>query len=245
LDQARLRLETIAVRMATANQAVLRAVSDRMATLNQSLPGARVGAWLAPEGASQAEQEVTRQLAELADDLAGLARDPTFGEAAEILRTVRRRLLDHLPAEHRPLARSVGELDRSVPDAGEAVTAACVSVTAPLTDDRPLALHDLVVHPELRGRGAGTAALRELLALADHARMPVVAEFMPSGDDALRDPSGQPDPPADLLAATTRWYHRYGFRVGDQPPECWQFRARMRREPKGHATGPPAAAGSR
>jgi GNAT superfamily N-acetyltransferase len=118
-------------------------------------------------------------------------------------------------------------------------------VTEPLTDDGPLALHDLVVHPELRGLGAGTAALQELLAFADHAHRAVVAEFMPAGDDTLRGPARQPGPPADQLAATARWYYRHGFRVGDQPPERWQFQARMRREPHGYAGGPPTPAGDR
>jgi GNAT superfamily N-acetyltransferase len=245
LDQARLRLEIMTGRMPTASQPVLRELGERMATLKQSLPRARVAAWRSPDVASPAEQELAQQVATLAESLDALAHDPTLAEGAKVLRRLRRRLLDHLPAEHRPLARSVRDLDRPVPEAGEATTVAWLSVTEALTDDGPLALHDLVVHPELRGQGAGTAALQELLAFADHAHRAVVAEFMPSADDPVRSPAGQPGPPADQLAAAARWYHRHGFRVGDQPPERWQFQARMRREPHSPATGPPTPAGNR
>jgi ribosomal protein S18 acetylase RimI-like enzyme len=245
LDQARLRLEILTARMPTASRPALRAAGDRMVALEQSLPRARVAAWRSPDAPSPAERELAQQVATLAENLDALAHAPTLAEGAKVLRGLRRRLLDYLPAAHRPLVRSVRELDRPVPEAGEAATAACLSVTEPLTDDGPLALHDLVVHPELRGRGAGTAALQELLAFADHAHRVVVAEFMPSADDTLRGPARQPGPPADQLAAAARWYYRHGFRVGDQPPERWQFQARMRREPHGHAGGPPTPAGNR
>jgi GNAT superfamily N-acetyltransferase len=220
-------------------------VGDRLVTLEQSLPRARVAAWRSPEVASPAERELAHQVAALAGDLDALAHDPALAEGAKVLRRLRRRLLDHLSAEHRPLPRSVRELDRPVPEGGEAAMAACVSVTEPVTDGGPLALHDLVVHRELRGLGAGTAALQEVLAFADHAGMAVVVEFVPAGDDTLRGRAGQPGPPADLLSATARWYHRHGFRVGDQAPERWQFGARMRREPHSPATGPPAPPGNR
>jgi GNAT superfamily N-acetyltransferase len=216
-----------------------------MVALEQSLPRARVTAWRSLDAPSPAERELAQQVATLAENLDALTHDPTLAGGAELLRGLRRRLLDHLPAAHRPLARSVRELDRPVPEAGEATTAAWLSVTEPLTGDGPLALHDLVVHPELRGLGAGTAALQEVLAFADHAHMAVVAKFMPAGDDTVRDPARQPGPPADQLAAAARWYYRHGFRVGDQPPERWQFRARMRREPHSPATGPPTPAGNR
>jgi ribosomal protein S18 acetylase RimI-like enzyme len=245
LDQARLRLEIMTARMPTASRPALRAVGDQMVTLEQSLPRARVAAWRSPDAPSPAERELAQQIVTLAGNLDALTHDPTLAEGAKVLRGLRRRLLDHLPAAHRPLARSVRELDRPVPEAGEAATAACLSVTEPLTDDGPLALHDLVVHRELRGLGAGTAALQELLAFADHAHRAVVAEFMPSADDTLRGPARQPGPPADQLAAAARWYYRHGFRVGDQPPERWQFQARMRREPHGYAGGPPTPAGNR
>lgn len=261
LDQARLRLQRMSAETPSAGRPTLRTVDDRIMALARSLPRARVAAWLAKSQqqaeAGQAgrehelEQEVARQVGGLADELDALTRDPQFAAAAEVLLGWRRRLLDHLPAGQRPPPRNVRELARPDPqDLGLEGRArpVDVSVTAPLIANGSLTLHDIVVHPELRGQGAGTAALQEVLAFADHSQLQIVADFMPAdlgpaGADAADGLRGQLEPPAGLLAAAARWYHRHGFRVGDQPPECWRFRARMRRDPHGHATGPPAAPG--
>jgi GNAT superfamily N-acetyltransferase len=170
---------------------------------------------------------VTRRLRELVEVLDRLSRDESRAAVASTLWRLRRRFIDHLPAPDRPLPGQLRDLDR--PDDEWLLLA----VTKPPHPPGQLHLHDLVVRAELRGQGAGTAALQELLAFADHTHARIVAECRPSPlatDQACRSP-GRTAPPADQLAMVARWCYRHGFRIHDAPPERWAFGAQMAREP--------------
>lgn len=136
----------------------------------------------------------------------------------------RRRLTDHLPGNLRPLAASLEELDTSQSLTRLPVT---LYVTLHGPDQRYhyaespwIKLNDIVVTPEARGRGLGSASLAELCGYADHHGLPIQGELQPG-----------PDAPDEAVTALAHWYNKRGFRQGDLHPDQWRRFGLIRREP--------------
>lgn len=135
--------------------------------------------------------------------------------------SLRRQLIDHLPARVRPIPRTVDELDHHGGGYTRSVT----------ESESGIQLHDIVMGPA-EGRGFGTSLLQELCRYADRRGLPITCTMVVSF------PRGVLDAPQDEIDAKTRhnerrlagWYHRHGFRADKDVDEWTSFTA-LRREP--------------
>lgn len=182
--------------------------SEEIATRSQrildSLPGLRAEAQL---GKSNAVSELESQLVALAKTL-------------DLSDPYRRRFLDHLPASRRPIPNVLSPLERQ-----QYPVTLWMSLKGSDNDyyaGQPhIELLDIVIDPNLRGKGLGTATLTELCNYADHQRLPIEGCLEPG-----------PQKPDESVPALARWYARRGFTQGDREPHQWRRRATIRREPQ-------------
>lgn len=186
----------------------LSSASQEIATRSQrildSLPNLRAEAEL---GNINAVPEFESQLIALVETL-GLS-DPH-----------RRRFLDHLPARRRPIPDVLKSLERQ-----QYPVTLWISLKGSASDyyagEPHIELLDIVIDPNLRGKGLGTATLTELCNYADHQRLPIEGRLEPG-----------PRKPDESVPPLARWYARHGFTQGDRAPHQWRRRATIRREPQ-------------
>lgn len=168
------------------------AISSDAAELLRELPLVRLAAH---EGDRRGESEVELTVR----SLAARATDPK----------VRRRFIEHLPADARPLADSIADLDRR----GHPITVSVTDDLSPTLEWRDgqayekqrIKLHDIITHDALAGLGLGSAALQELCRYADAVGLEIVGEMWPGPGFDDRE---------TRLPRLAAWYTRHGFQVG-------------------------------
>lgn len=138
--------------------------------------------------------------------------------------TSRRRLIDHLPGNIRPLPASLDDLDSARSLTRLPVT---LYVTMHGPDQRRhyaeshwIKLNDIVVARGARGRGIGSATLAELCRFADHHGIPIQGNLQPG-----------PGAPEEAVASLAHWYYKRGFLQSDLDPGRWRRFGLIRREP--------------
>ncbi len=119
-------------------------------------------------------------------------------------------LLRHLPGDKRPLPPSIAGME----DPDDPLQPLITDIRTTDTHGPHIWLSDILVQPELRGRGIASAALQHLTRFADHHQLAIRATF---------DPAGFLD--ADTIA---RWYRSAGFAT---PDSSWRPGAVMHRAP--------------
>lgn len=171
------------------------------------LPAARVRAELGQDRGNIAAIEA--QLLEL-------IREPDLGN------TDARALVEHLPGRLRPLPESLDALSRGQPPVTLYLDLYGPEAPTFVTYSKNpyIRLADIVIAPELRGKGLGSAVMMELCRYADHHGLPIQGEINPG--------AGSTD---EALSALARWYFRHGFRQGEDAPEHWKYNGTIRREP--------------
>jgi hypothetical protein len=198
-------------------------------TLLRATATARDSAFRAAAADLRARLPFIRAAAHDGDGSAAEMVDATVRALAangDISARLRRLLLDHLPADQRPVAGRIEEIARETPVVTLRVTehhsGGHLAAIRGNTGEPHIYLHDIVVPSYGTRRGIATATLQELTAYANVSRLPILAQFIPTARSSSSE-----------VRAIAAWYSRLGFTVAGAPsPADWKISDTMRWDPQ-------------